>query len=373
MSLSEEDFEVIVRAEVEVLKMMRQLNHPHLIKAVAYYVRGKSHYILFPWAERGNLREFWKFDSPKSDPQYLQWIFTQLCGLADAIDRLHYSHEERSTRHGDLKPENILCFDDPSKDADKDIPCILVIADVGLSRSHDKVTEFRKGATRTKSGTIMYEPPETDLQPEEPRTRRYDIWSLGCIYLEFVVWLLYGPKELNRFRKDLSIMGEDTKFYVIEDVANPQKQTARLSNGVEKWVEWIKKDPRCPKKTAIRSLVDLVVERMLITDVGPVPLPRRTSSFLDINVPTSPLNTPIPSLILRAPTRVNDFELPKNLLSQSRATAAETNSKMATILQEAILVPNGTGWMSLDAPLQEGPGQYSSQLDTTDRREQQVR
>ena len=174
--------------EVETLEMLREVNHPHLIRAIAYYTRNDKHFLLFPWATLGNLRDFWKKDPPKLTPEYLEWVFRQLCGLTSAIGKLHHAKENSYWRHGDMKPENILCFEGAgtSEYALKD-PCTLVISDLGLTRVHDRETEARKYATRTQNGTIMYEPPEAEALLNKPRSRRYDIWSIGCIYL--VHWL----------------------------------------------------------------------------------------------------------------------------------------------------------------------------------------
>lgn len=276
-----------------------------------------------------------------------------------------------------MKPENILCFDDLSKEHSGQIhSCILVIADVGLSRSHDKLTEFRKGATRTKSGTIKYEPPETELQPNEPRSRRYDVWSLGCIYLEFFIWLLYGPEELDHFREDLSSLGENTRFYEIERTSGSRDRTARLNDVVQKWVGWIEQDPRCSRPTAVRSLLDLIVGRLLIVDVS-TPRPfqsRRAPTFMENTVVTSSEEPSTPSFTIRAPTM--DFGSSNGLAPQSRATAEEMDDEMKRILE---LATSSTGermeWIQWNAPARQGPRRYGERLgasDASDRRDQQV-
>src|SRR5688572_8290946 len=112
MSLSDEEFKTIAAAEAETLEMLRNLNHPHLIKAIAYYIKGEKHFVMFPWARGGNLRDFWRNDPPTLGPRYLEWVFTQLVGLTEAMVKLHRSQSEKHWRHGDLKPENILCFED---------------------------------------------------------------------------------------------------------------------------------------------------------------------------------------------------------------------------------------------------------------------
>ena len=107
------NFAAVAEGEAAVLEMMRKLtNQPHLMKAIAYYRQGEEHYFMFPWAELGNLWEFWQNNTPKTDEGYIVWIFTQLTGLAGALECLHHRarYTEENYRHGDLKPANILCF-----------------------------------------------------------------------------------------------------------------------------------------------------------------------------------------------------------------------------------------------------------------------
>lgn len=363
MTLTDAEFDSVAETEVQALETIRDLNHRHLVKAVAYYTKGKTHCIVFPWARWGNLRDIWGKDPPKLDRFFLEWVFTQLCGLAEAIKTLHHSHQEKSLRHGDLKPENILCFDDPDKEQSDNIwSCILVVADVGLSRNHDKLTEFRKGATRTKSGTIKYEPPETELQLNEPRSRRYDVWSLGCIYLEFTIWLLYGREELEHFREDLNSLGENTRFYVIEEDVSTRKRTARLNGVVQKWVDWIRKDERCSERTAIRFLLDLIVERLLVADVSPAQpfLSRRATTFIEnAETPTTP------SVLVRRPTFSPSQS--KNPSSKSRATAEELEDNMRSILEDTgSTTPDHIEWLDWSARAQPGPRRYGDRLNASD-------
>jgi serine/threonine protein kinase len=358
---NDSEFREIAEAEASALEKIRELKHQHLIRAIAYYTQGKKHYVMFPWARHGNLRDFWKKDPPLLNRTYLKWCFTQLAGLSNAIEKLHQSDSERSMRHGDLKPENILCFDDATKPGDgTHVSCILVIADVGLAKGHDKMTEMRTKATRTNSGTIMYEPPETELDPTAPRSRRYDIWSIGCIYVEFIIWLLYGAKQLAYFREDLSEIGVNTRFYIVEN------KTARLNGVVQKWVDWIQKDPRCPEDTAIRRLIEIVVTRLLVTDVSrSLSKPSRSYSVLhEANVKSGLGFAPTNPSIVRTSTNTsasgsNNDSPPLT----TRASAKEMDSAMQEIFNDA---NNGNiEWMVYSADSPQGARQFGDRLDPT--------
>lgn len=84
---------------------------------------------------------------------------------------------------------------------------ILQIADLGLAAFHEKEadTQNRKGiGTSTPSGTSRYEPPEMDEKrnKDDPRSRQYDIWSIGCVLLELLLWLMYGYGSLGIFTNE---------------------------------------------------------------------------------------------------------------------------------------------------------------------------
>jgi hypothetical protein len=53
--MSEADLQKFAKMEVDNLKMLRSLDHPHLIKAIAYYIKDGKHCIIFPWADRGQV------------------------------------------------------------------------------------------------------------------------------------------------------------------------------------------------------------------------------------------------------------------------------------------------------------------------------
>lgn len=70
----------------------------------------------------------------------------------------------------------------------------LQIADYGLARFHER--ELRSEVDFIKAyGPLTYGPPESKLRKHV--SRAYDIWSPGCILLEFITWLLEVRPQLN--------------------------------------------------------------------------------------------------------------------------------------------------------------------------------
>lgn len=159
-----------------------------------------KHYFIFPWANGGNLMDFWKRNNSlecrcQISRNSIPKIVKQLLGISYALRELHNfsSNGKLSYRHGDLKPENILLF------CSDDIVGHWKMSDLGLARLHFEVTGDRYGmaATSTRSwGSTSYKPPEASGNPTSPTSRLFDMWSMGCIILQLITWLIYGMERI---------------------------------------------------------------------------------------------------------------------------------------------------------------------------------
>jgi serine/threonine protein kinase len=295
--------------EARALAGVNELDHDHIIRCVAAIRRGDNRYFMFPWADGGSLRDYWdnaKWEGPTR--KMILEAVQQLRGLADALVSLHNNikgntsrhiavdsdDEESATnpsvrirnedneiskyqeianvkhiRHGDLKPENILRFVGHNTGLGT-----LKIADMGIAKQHIVATQDRRHLTSTRHGTIRYEAPEI-VDVNSPRSRLYDIWSMGCITLEFIIWILYGNDELENFY--VQVQGGDKQrlcqYYEVLNVE--QAQRAEIHPVVLNWMTHIEKhDRECKrKKSAIHDILTLVREKLLV-----VPLPPNRAS-----------------------------------------------------------------------------------------------
>ncbi|KAI1214232.1 uncharacterized protein F4807DRAFT_118455 [Annulohypoxylon truncatum] len=197
-------------AKVESLKRFSCSNHPHLIKLLATYQYKEKLYLIFPWAD-GNLRDLWRMNSkPVQNYSMCRWIADQCRGIAKGLRMIHNNefkpnmtslqpNEKKVERHGDMKPENILWFRGPG-DNEQFESNMLKISDFGLTRWHGNMsndeTDLHKLAV-----SRSYRAPEYDLW--KPVSQSWDIWSLACVYLEFITWYLCGWNEgVDEFSKD---------------------------------------------------------------------------------------------------------------------------------------------------------------------------
>lgn len=119
-------------------------------------------------------------------------LIKELCELASAVQWLHEGNEAspslyRSLAHIDLKPENILVAEDPSS-----LTGIWMLSEFGVSlfALSQEVSQGQSARTTASSyldeprrGCGTYQPPETKHLGIDGH--KCDIWSFGCILLDF--------------------------------------------------------------------------------------------------------------------------------------------------------------------------------------------
>jgi serine/threonine protein kinase len=265
--------------EVRAMEKMNELKHEHIVRILtSFRRRGTSddieYYIVYEWADGGNLNDFrTEYPNPDMTPILVKWITRQLHGLVQAISKAHYLDEEGSYRHGDLKPENILWFKEGYPEFG-----MLKIGDWGEAKEHFNGTAFRDrngNNTTAQYGTRRYEPPEvqtglsfelSDKNSGRVRSRLYDIWGIGCVTLELIIWLMYGLGELKKFNKEeMGDYGMSGMFYEVS-LGKPAKVHAI----VEHYMEHMANDPRCvPVKTALGDLLEIVRTLLLVVKLPP--------------------------------------------------------------------------------------------------------
>lgn len=263
--------------------------HPHLIKLLATWTRDSRYHMLFPYA-RFNLHSFWmESNTEHMSPKTWFWAIRQMSGLVEALSKIHvYStdpntNKERTSRdgllrlavedaeqkfgrHGDLKPQNILLLEYLDLDTSEDIGT-LQIADFGLSRFHGKDSRSLVSPLGMV-GSDTYMPPELIL--ERPVSRAYDIWSLACVFLEFISWMLEGPEGFSDFVLKRSIQAPldritDDTFYTAFLDGGRQK-TARVRQEVLEWIAKSRSLSSC--SLMIDQLLTLIQDYMLVVDTA---------------------------------------------------------------------------------------------------------
>lgn len=131
--------------EVQANKDIAMCNHSNIIRFILAITRDDERYLMFEWADGGNLRQFWLSHRPCLTRNLVKDIMFQLHGLADALKELH----SKNYRHGDLKPENILRVKTPGHNASTLNVGTLKLCDMGLTKHHSLDTQLREAQTDT--------------------------------------------------------------------------------------------------------------------------------------------------------------------------------------------------------------------------------
>ncbi|KAK0671433.1 kinase-like domain-containing protein [Cercophora samala] len=237
------------------------LNHKHIIGLLASCERGDLNCLIFPWAEGGDLVEYWKRrDSlERHTSDFTVWLLEQLLGLADAIKCLHNA----GASHGDLRPQNILHFTNFMNLQNGGLGT-LVLANIGVSSLYDH--EIPEPAHRA---SIQYKAPEVGNGDEVDweKSQSWDMWSMGCIIFEFMVWLFSG---LDRVKLLSSRRG------VSELYGNPEAPGSFFWRNPQGSVEIhptihdeftnLRAIPSCRENTALMDLLDLAQNDLLRVD-----------------------------------------------------------------------------------------------------------
>ncbi|CAG9993944.1 unnamed protein product [Clonostachys byssicola] len=352
------------RAELEFSLYLSHLGgeKKHLNRLLASFERhikgGHSrYYFLFDWAD-GDLNQFWKSnEASRLDTNHEVWMAEQMSGLIEALKLIHNDRpwfgwqENRPEhdlsdfrhmygRHGDLKPENILFFQSPGGKSD------LVLADFGLGKLHSKVSQ-RGEDPRTLARTETYRPPEFDL-PDRLITPAADIWSLGCVFLEYVSWYLREANVIEaefsqeRLPRDSNIVSTEP-FFSIEKGEN-ERDRAILKPTVRLWIRRLKENGNTT--AYLKQILDIIEHEMLDLDatsrIKATALSKKFKNLVDIliqrrmnNEPADDSSSSLFRQVCREKVRVDSINQQlRQMLFDANRTIADQKSELVEVRSE---------------------------------------
>jgi len=261
----------------------------HVIRILATFEvlksgEGPRFYFLFPLAE-GNLWDFFKFmDRPTERVQRADWVAEQCFKLATALRLVHNERAhhiphyienipdkdvELYGRHGDIKGDNVLYFESRYR---RDYR--LELADFGLGRLHTGISRSIQNPKGIDNSST-YRAPEFDTTSGKI-SRKADIFSLGCMFLEIITWLLEGFNAAQtEFSQERLETGLNSKFTEDTFFSLQRAPTGEISATRKARVTgWIKRLRRCSQASDYTDqFLDFIDDRMLV----PEPEGRATS------------------------------------------------------------------------------------------------
>ncbi|EON99447.1 putative fad binding domain protein [Phaeoacremonium minimum UCRPA7] len=268
LSVDEDTF----RREVEAFQQLQTEEHSNVISLLATYKYKGYYHLVFPWAN-GDLRRLWQNQpEPPIGPEGARWIAAQCSGIASALNHVHNGAISAAAHpltphqlyglHGDIKPENIFVFSQPGKSAPAGK---LVVGDFGGGFFYNANTN----PDPLRQITNTYRPPEHDTK-SRPMSRSWDVWGLGCTYLEFVTWFLQGTAGLSEFAKKRTTF-KNPGVYSDEyfETINPGETgalSAFLKGTVLEWITELYNHKSSSQFT--RDFLEFITNRMFVVETA---------------------------------------------------------------------------------------------------------
>ncbi|KAK5712326.1 hypothetical protein LTR15_011905 [Elasticomyces elasticus] len=278
------------RREANVLMMIKELQHPNIVDALfAFEETIDPEYaisnIVFPYCEFDlrevlnvkSLTEVHKHFAPVGHNASIltHGLWEAVVSIVDAVHSVHHFISERfplepgeriAAGHFDIKPANIIVDT-------KGTAARLLLTDFGnaiLRRVPANESSGQEGI----HATYDYAPPEFAADRGTKIRKSYDVWSLGCVLLEVLVFVMYSVSEepedtVDNFylqRQDEAIKsrpGSRGAPFWTDDVEQPGEH--KLQATVVRWMNKIRKSQ--PDDRELAGVVEQV-EVMLRTQLA---------------------------------------------------------------------------------------------------------
>ncbi|KAI0189908.1 kinase-like domain-containing protein [Astrocystis sublimbata] len=254
-----------------------QPGHEHRLKLLlSFKHKSVGCFLVFPFIET-TLDQFWH-SNILPDPTYddIRWLLRQCLGLATVLQEVHGSQiGDNRRRHGDIKPGNILYLTEPGTDRGR-----LIIADPKVACFFSCEGFFPRKASPMNA----YQSPEYDVpsngELDNVSDQRLDVWSLGCLFLEFAACYLHGY-SVSRQKQGMVVdhHGQECQSFAdaryndddwspshywpckFFNTSKTQGDRAYVKESVTRWIKYLHSSKNCSE--AIHAVLNLIEHHML--------------------------------------------------------------------------------------------------------------
>lgn len=253
--------------EARALRSAALFGDQHIIQLlVTFEIPSDGYYLLFPCAD-GDLEFLWRTRQDlRQRRDSILWMARECAEIAQALAQIHDQGwnaltDDRVSIHGDICSKNLLWFS--RGDTDRLSESRLVIADFG----HAEIGRQRRPRGKELDlGSWTYRAPESAV-PGAHITSAIDVWSLGCLLLEFATWHLLGWEAVDhsftqaRLEDDPNDKIQIDTFFTFRGHGQIEVKPA-----VWKWVDCLTSLDSC--SAFFRDFLGLVMGHLLCVDVA---------------------------------------------------------------------------------------------------------
>ncbi|KAF4452974.1 serine/threonine protein kinase [Fusarium austroafricanum] len=182
----------------------------HIVQYMGSFEQNNRCFIILEYASGGSLLELFNQGVPLMTPEQRMYFWRGLMGLTKAINKIQNlgggPHNQRTGfAHRDINPANILVF--PGEHGLFSPGFKMKLADFDTATPIRPIDETA-ATLQDNDGNRTYCAPEASrVYEEQERDFKQvhvssDIWSLGCVISESLVWLAGGTAALERATND---------------------------------------------------------------------------------------------------------------------------------------------------------------------------
>ncbi|KAF7155603.1 hypothetical protein CNMCM5623_008145 [Aspergillus felis] len=259
-----------------------KVDHFHLLQAIASYRPRKQDgtpqpiHLIFPLSG-ANLDDFWRQSLIITEQvqSLLGWSLAQMAGLAEALDFvIRNDPKEQYISLRQVTPCNIQWFRHPSFGSHGwgalhlDLRTLMI----GQSRASDR--HVQEAYRAPHEGHIRKVIPVEHAQGVHLLEYHY-IWSLGCIYFEFLIWAVMRSTNLQKFREARG--GANAPFY--STTFSGRYQGFKLSPEVSRWAAMLLNVPELSPE--VPRFCEYLLQHVLVVDPSARVSARQLASDLE--------------------------------------------------------------------------------------------
>ncbi|KAI5851968.1 kinase-like domain-containing protein [Tricharina praecox] len=174
-------------------RLNRRFQHANIVPMLASLCYGPELVSFYPIA-RMSLHALMGEPAPTFPHDTTARIVGQVADLFSALDRIHTGDKHGVGYHLDIKPANILVRNDHS----------FALTDLGMGHFKACWAPAQPQSQDRSLSTIRMRPFSEYAGPEMAGKwihRSFDIWPMGCVFLELLVWHAEGSAGVAEFRR----------------------------------------------------------------------------------------------------------------------------------------------------------------------------